>query len=114
MAGGDPAEYELDGIDLSGYISQGLPLPDRHLYWEMNGQTAVRRGRWKLVLDGQLVEGAPVEDDVHLSDMDQDMGERINLKDRYPDITAELSLAAQDWRQALETRWQREFMPAGS
>jgi len=78
----------------------------------MGGQTAVRRGPWKLVLDGQLVEGAPPEDDVHLANLDEDMGERHNLKEAYPELTAELVEAAQQWRAGIEARWTREWQPA--
>ena len=50
------------------------------------------------MLNGQLVEGAPPEDAVHLSNLDEDMGERVNLKDRHPDVTAQLKSAAESWR----------------
>jgi arylsulfatase A-like enzyme len=109
LAGGDLSAYEVDGIDLSKYVSKGMELPARDIYWEMNNQTAVRRGKWKLVLNGQLVEGAPVEDAIHLSDLDEDLGERVNLQGEYPEIAVELTHAAQSWRGQMEARWQREF-----
>jgi len=112
VAGGDPRAYEMDGIDLLPALAQGTPLPERDIYWEMGGQTAIRRGPWKLVLDGQLVEGAPPEDDVHLANLDEDMGERHNLKEAYPELTAELVEAAQQWRAGIEARWTREWQPA--
>ncbi|MBE7464150.1 MAG: sulfatase-like hydrolase/transferase [Planctomycetes bacterium] len=112
-AGGDPSAYELDGSDLLPMLAEGKPSPHANtdLYWEMNGQTAVRRGKWKLVLHGQLVEGAPPEDSVHLSDLEADMGERTNLKDKHPDLARELTAAAETWRAALEARWKRDFVP---
>jgi arylsulfatase A-like enzyme len=113
-AGGDPSEYELDGVDLLPMLAGQVGLPERDFYWEMKGQTAVRRGPWKLVLQGQLVEGAPPEDDVHLSNLDQDLGERHNLKDRHPDLADELSAAASAWREGIETRWQNEWLPAAT
>jgi arylsulfatase A-like enzyme len=109
-AGGDPANYELDGVNLLPYVARGQPLPARDLYWETrNEQTAIRRGDWKLVLNGQLVEGAPAEDAVHLSNLRTDMGERYNLVAQYPELTAELKQAAEDWRAGIEERWAREF-----
>ena len=110
-AGGDTAGYALDGLDLLPTLAEGRPLPPRDLYWEMGRQTALRRGRWKLVLRGQLVEGAPPEDDVHLADMATDMGERVNLAARRPDLTADLTAAAESWRAAIEARWQRDWLP---
>jgi arylsulfatase A-like enzyme len=108
-AGGEPGHYELDGTDLLPHVADGQPMPERDLFWEMNQQTAVRRGKWKLVLNGQLVEGAPPEDAIHLADLEADRAESTNLKDEHPDLTRELTEAAQTWRAALEERWQSEF-----
>ena len=111
-AGGDPGAYELDGADLMPLLSKGAALAQRDVFWEMNKQTAVRRGPWKLVLQGQLVEGAPREDDVHLANLDEDIGERTNLAGRYPELTAELTSAAEAWRASIQQRWQRQWLPA--
>lgn len=108
MAGGDPTQYQQDGINLYPYVSLGETLPEREIFWEMNNQTAVRCGEWKLVLNGQLVEGAPAEDAVHLSNLGEDMGERANLKDVFPEITEKLAQSAQTWRDLLEERWTRQ------
>ncbi len=112
-AGGDPSAYEVDGLDALPMVADGAPSPHqgRPIFWEMGKQTAVRRDRWKLVLDGQLVEGAPPEDDVFLADLATDLGERTNLKDRHPDLVADLRHLAEDWRAGIETRWQREWQP---
>jgi len=108
-AGSDVSQYEVDGMDILPYVADGQSLPGRDIYWEMRDQNAVRRGKWKLVLNGQLVEGAPPEDEVHLSDMEEDMGEKVNLKDEEPELTEELKQAAEQWRAGIEERWEREF-----
>ena len=113
-AGGDLDSREIDGIDLMPYLTGTAPLPEREIFWEMGQQTAVRRGDWKLVLNGQLVEGAPAEDQVHLADLAADMGERHNLHTAYPDLSAELQTCAETWRQDIEERWEREYAPAES
>ena len=110
-AGGNPDEYELDGLDLTGMMADGAGSPHDTLFWEMNKQTAVRRHKWKLVLNGQLVEGAPPEDDIHLSDLEQDMGEKVNLKDEHPETIAELKALAETWREGIERRWRKEWRP---
>ena len=110
-AGGNPASYELDGTSLLPLLTSGQALPTRDLFWEMDNQTAIRRGPWKLVLNGQLVEGEPAQAPVHLANLDEDRGERVNLSEQYPDLTAELSDAARHWRDGLEQRWQTEFVP---
>lgn len=110
-AGGNPGEYELDGRDVLPMVAEGAPSPHPELFWEMGQQTAVRRGRWKLVLNGQLVEGASPEDDVHLSDLEADPGERVNLRYREPELAAELTRAAEEWRAGIERRWEAEWVP---
>ena len=113
-SGGDPAQYDLDGQDILPLLSRGQALPAWDLFWEMDGQTAMRRGPWKLVLDGQLVEGEPAQEPVYLSNLNEDMGERVNLRERYPDLAVEMTAAARAWRNALEARWQAEFAPRPS
>ena len=110
-AGGDLDDYQLDGKNAMPMLTEGRPSPHDAIFWEMSQQTAVRRGKWKLVLNGQLVEGAPTEDDVHLADLETDMGETDNWKDRHPELTAELTQLAQTWRQGIEDRWQNEWLP---
>jgi len=110
-AGGDPNDYQLDGKNAMLMLTEGRPSLHDAIFWEMNQQTAVRRGKWKLVLNGQLVEGAPAKDDVHLADLETDMGETNNRKDQRPELTAELTQLAQAWRQGIEDRWQNEWLP---
>ena len=105
-ADGDLSKYQLDGLSQIGVVCDGWFSPHTDIFWEMGKQTAMRRDKWKLVLNGQLVEGAPPEDDVHLADLETDMGETTNLKDEHPEITAELTEAAQTWRQGIEDYWE--------
>jgi Arylsulfatase A and related enzymes len=109
MAGGDTAEYELDGQDLSGLLFRGEAPPPRDLFWEMGEQTAMRRGRYKLVLKGQLVEGEPPQAPVFLSDLEEDPGERRNLAAREPGLAAEMRAAAEAWREGIERRWTEQW-----
>lgn len=108
-AGGDAAGYELDGVSLLPLLTGNEPLPSRDLFWEMGQQTAVRRGQYKLVLNGVLVEGETPRAPVFLSDLDADPGEKVNLAAQLPELTAELTQAALNWRGQLETRWEQEF-----
>lgn len=110
-AGVEVGDLELDGQSILPMVTAGKPTPHARIFWEMNQQTAVRQGPWKLVLNGQLVEGAPPEDAVHLANLDDDPGERTNLKDHYPKLVEELKTAAEQWRQAIEDRWQSHWLP---
>jgi len=110
-AGGDPNEYELDGCDVMPMVADGAQTPHTEVFWEQGNQTAVRRGEWKLVLNGQLVEGAPPEDKVHLADLSVDMGERENLIETHPDVATELTQAAESWRDGINERWENHWKP---
>jgi arylsulfatase A-like enzyme len=110
-AGGDLSGYELDGRDILPVVADGKPADERTIFWEMGPQNAVRRGNWKLVLKGQLVEGAPPEDEVHLSDLSVDMSEQVNLCAKHPKLVEELTAAANAWRRKIEERWTTEFAP---
>ena len=110
-AGGDPGGYEVDGRDVLPMLADRAPSPHDALFWEMGRQTAVRKGPWKLVLHGQLVEGAPPEDEVFLADLASDPAERTNLRESHPEITRELREAATTWRQGIEERWERQWRP---
>jgi arylsulfatase A-like enzyme len=110
-AGGDPSSYELDGLDILPVVTEQEASPHDQVFWEMGQQTAVRSGDWKLVLKGQLVEGAPPEDEVFLANLAEDMGERVNLAQKRPEIVAELRGKAETWRRGIEERWEREWQP---
>ena len=43
---------DLDGVDLSGLLFEGKPLPERTLFWAYRNETAVRKGPWKLLVQG--------------------------------------------------------------
>lgn len=119
-AGGEPRAFELDGLDVLAMVADGAPSPHSDVFWEMGRQTAVRRGRWKLVLKGQLVEsdrsGVEIErvseeDEVFLADLETDPGETRNLRRERPDLARELRAAAEAWRRGIEDRWEREWRP---
>ncbi len=92
-------------------LTEDAISPHDAIFWEMNDPTAVRRGQWKLVINGQLVEGVPPEDAVHLADLGSAEGEWRNLRDAHPDIVRELQAMAEAWRAAIETRLKEEWQP---
>ncbi len=112
LAGGDPSGYALDGADILPVLTEGAKTPHHELFWEMEQQTAIRRGRYKLVLQGQLVESEPPQDPVFLSDLSVDPGETQNLAAAMPELTEELTARALQWRAALEDHWEQNFAAA--
>ena len=112
MAGGDPSKYQLDGMDISDVLFHGAPSPHEELYWEMEQQTAIRQGKYKLVLNGQLVESEPAQAPVFLSDLSVDPGETVNLAEKMPELTQELTRKATAWRAGIEDHWEKTFAEA--
>jgi arylsulfatase A-like enzyme len=108
-AGGDAANYSIDGCDIMPVLTQNASSPHEYLYWEMGNQTAVRRGKYKLVLNGQLVEGEPPQAPVFLSNLQDDFSESKNLADSMPQLTKELTQAANQWRDKLERNWELNY-----
>jgi arylsulfatase A-like enzyme len=110
-AGGSLRGHALDGKSVLPMVTDGAPSPHERLFWEQGNQTAVRQGPWKLVLKGQLVEGAPPEDDVHLANLSLDMGERTNLREAHRALAAELQAAAEVWRADIDAHWDTVWAP---
>jgi len=98
-AGGDIAKYDVDGVSLLPHVASGAAVAPRDLFWELGTQTAMRRGDWKLVLNGRLEdsEGMPP----HLANLAVDPGETHNMTEQQPDTAAEMTRAAQAWRKRM-------------
>ena len=107
--GGDPAEFDIDGTSLLGMLTNGDACTHEYLFWEMEGQTAVRYGDYKLVLNGQLTESEGVRAPVWLSDLSKDPAEKHNIADDEPELCEKLKAAALEWRKGIEETWERDF-----
>ena len=79
------ATGEFDGTSILDLLADGTDLPERDLYWELDGQTAIRRGNYKLVIDGVLRERNAPQTHIHLADLSTDISESNNLADQAPD-----------------------------
>ena len=106
-AAGLPPAAGADGGSLLPLLAGGKPPRDT-LYWHQNGQTAIRRGEWKLVMDGRLYDRRPDgaqplqgEDALWLSNLEQDPGETKNLRRVHPNLVDELATLATRWRDSL-------------
>jgi arylsulfatase A-like enzyme len=108
--GGDTSEYELDGKSLMSLIKGEGDALHEYIFWEMEGQTAVRKGKYKLVINGRLEEFSKVQNEYFLSDLESDPGETNNLSEALPEITEELKNAAINWRKGIEDTWQKKFL----
>ncbi len=77
--------------------------------WAEGPQLAIRKGDWKLVLNGVVHDGTaegnkPLtgDDAVFLSNLTSDPGEKTNLRHQEPEIVDNLLTLVQQWRREVE------------
>jgi uncharacterized sulfatase len=90
---------DIDGITfLPTLLGQDQPAHD-HLYWQYNQKVAVRAGKWKAV---RTAAGKPFE----LYNLDTDIGEQHDVAADHPQITEQLTQAAQQyaWTELFDGR----------
>lgn len=92
-----PKAARLDGINLLPILSGDAPEVERQFFWRLDhsgrAQKAVRKGKWKYVLDewNQL-----------LFDLEADPSERRDLSYRHPSIRKELRGLLDQWEAEME------------
>jgi arylsulfatase A-like enzyme len=94
-----------DGADILSVAKSGSPSPHEAIFWAQGPQLAVRRGPWKLVLNGRTYDGTEDgnknltgEDAMFLSDLSQDPGETTNLRRKHAELVDELATLAHKWK----------------
>jgi len=98
LAGAEPpADRVIDGRDVLPVAAGAAPSPHRQLFWAYGDQLACRQGPWKLVLNGKLDFGRKGPDPVHLSNLADDPGERVNLRAERPDLVEQMTRDARAW-----------------
>jgi arylsulfatase A-like enzyme len=107
-AAGLPAPSGFDGLNLMKVLTDNAPSPHQALFWTNQGQLAVRRGAWKLVINGKDFDRRPEGNqpltgaDAHfLSNLDDDPGERRNLRQQNGNLADELATLAAQWQASL-------------
>jgi arylsulfatase A-like enzyme len=86
------ADLELDGVDLLPMLTEGAKLPERTLFWRYKKEKAVRKGPWKLLVQGNQLK---------LYNLDEDLGEKENLAQARPDIVKVLEDKLAAWEQEV-------------
>ncbi len=104
-----PSDRTIDGRNIWPVLTQGATSPHDFVCWAEGPQLAIRRGKWKLVLNGVVHDGTPTgekpldgDDAVFLSNVEDDPGESKNLRHEHPEITDELQTLVHQWRQEVE------------
>jgi arylsulfatase A-like enzyme len=92
-----PAEAELEGVDLFPVWEGRAPELERTLFWRSgNGpgkQTAVRRGDWKLLVDGT---------NTYVFDLGTDLSERNDVARWRQDVAQELYPLLASWESSVD------------
>ncbi len=89
-----PTEYKgnsiqpMEGVSLASTFD-GKPLKERTIYWEHEGNRAVRQGKWKLV--------SKYPGGWELHDMEHDRTEMHDLASEHPDKVQQLELLYDSW-----------------
>nr|WP_144920590.1 sulfatase-like hydrolase/transferase [Paenibacillus bovis] len=104
-----PENHPIDGKSVWKMMTEDEASPHSSVYWEYDGQLAVRKGDWKLVLDGKLDFQRKQADPIHLANLKNDPGERVNVADRYPKLTEELKQEVQEWFASSIVKEEREL-----
>lgn len=93
----------LDGRDFSPVMLDQESLPARPLYWASMSNRgfrseAMRDGPWKLVVrHPDAAPGTFENPQLELYNLDSDLAETNDVKDRYPDKAAQMHQQIQDW-----------------
>ncbi len=105
-----PTDRTIDGRNVWPVLTEGANSPHDYICWSEGPQLAIRRGEWKLVLNGIVHDGTPAgekplegDDAVFLSNVEDDPGESRNLRHEHPEITDQLQTLVQQWRQNVKS-----------
>lgn len=94
LAGGNPANNPnpLDGVDLIPYLKgDKTDNPHELLFWQRNN-AAVRKGDWK------LLKYYSKDEKMELYNLKDDIGEKKNLIEKYPEKAKELEAELTEWQ----------------
>jgi arylsulfatase A-like enzyme len=91
--------HPVHGVSLLPHLKSGgaVPLPDRHLFWDLYGKMAAVHGRWKIVGEignhhGKFAAAVPAIQaaQFELYDLETDLGEKKNLAAERPAVYRDL------------------------
>ena len=88
-------------------VFQGRELIERSLFWEHEGNSAVREGKWKLV--------SQFPDCWELYDMEKDRTEMHNLADQFPNKVRKMAADYAAWAKRVGVQpWPMPQTPSGA
>jgi len=84
----------LDGRSFADHLQEQAPVPDRDIFfgYEPKLGTAMRRGKWKMILK---------EDNVQLYNLETDLKETTNVVAENPEVTASMRAAIKQFKATV-------------
>lgn len=90
-----PKNREIDGVNLLPYLKDGKKAsPHEYLFFRHLRDYAVRRGRFKLYINGE-------DRKLRLYDLENDIAENNDLSDELPAVVKELKKALVKWESEM-------------
>ncbi len=90
------APESLDGISLNRQLLEGAPLPKRDLFWKISDNMAMRRGPWKLAVQGTK--------NPELYNLEEDQGEENDLAGKNPAMVGQFMAALRKWEEEVRRK----------
>lgn len=105
-----PIDRTIDGKNIWPVLTEGANSPHEFICWSEGPQLAIRRGNWKLVLNGIVHDGTAAgeeplqgDDAIFLSNLDGDPSESKNLRHAHPEVADELQTLLHEWRENVKS-----------
>ncbi|MGQ9651279.1 MAG: sulfatase-like hydrolase/transferase [Phycisphaerae bacterium] len=99
-----PPDHVIDGRSWMPFLLDPSKPGHDILFFEWDGQQAVRQGKWKVVRNGlmNMAQGrttrATGNDAVFLADLSADPGEKVNVCQEHPDVAQQLLSLHAQWQ----------------
>jgi arylsulfatase A-like enzyme len=83
----------LDGFDMMPMLADGLPSPRTEMFWKRRAKEAARVGPWKWIRN---------ESGTYLFNLAEDLSEKKNLAEAFPEKAAEMQRHFENWQARME------------
>jgi arylsulfatase A-like enzyme len=90
----------IDGLNIAPMLKPGGSSPHDDLFWWYKNQLAIRRGKWKLILNPPQFD-QPIKDTLWLSDLERDPSEKNNWASGNEAVVRDLTARLTAWQKSV-------------